>query len=48
MAKAKYVGGGDTPTGTVPAYDYSHTNLNHKDRIREETAAINVYTLPKK
>ena len=38
--KAKYIKGGDTPHGTVPAYNYCHTNLKKKDKIREETAAL--------
>ena len=39
MTKAKYVKGGDLPTGTIPAYTYCHSSDN-KDRIREETAAL--------
>lgn len=38
--KDKYRKGADIPVGTIPVYAYSHTNLNQKDKIREETAAL--------
>ncbi|MBQ8370760.1 MAG: hypothetical protein IJY35_12355 [Clostridia bacterium] len=38
--KNKYIRGTDTPAVEIPVYEYSHTNLNRKDKIREETAAL--------
>lgn len=38
--KAKYIKGADVPVGTISAYEYGHTNLNKKDKCREETAAL--------